>query len=540
MGDNGPDEIPQDTAASVPELPAYPFAAANQNSSKKNKTQSSRQAIARILGFNKPANNGTAVQAPQSLPQLSSAPMPLPILGQSLPKVDVRSAQAMINHPQVAEGRIAASIPNASSKPARLEQLSSASSKDSLKRSAQADNAVVVASAGKNPVEHSFSDRASDSESLDSAEVVTDLVNSLVPAEPAYEEPAEVAPKFSDSINIQVAEKSEDTSVNMSLSDRDAAPASETTLASAAIEQDNVPQFMSLSDRDSEPAAIAVAVTPKPTPLSSTYDNAVKQPVEAVSKTSVNNFENTVQHAVSSRRDMSSVASPRNEVRAPELQSFTKQPLVPMLASASGRTRVNAEPRALQPVPSTSAVTTAEMTTPAPVHMPVQQPTLTGPSQSNLSQPSATQQVQGKEIRVMCKDSVSLQSSETIQGVSVEHEDICQIIQNGPKSYSVIGLRDGETRIAIVSETAGQRNVQVQKVLVSSSKNSTSKDIGTLAAEISQSVAQLYPRQRVRITPRGTQLVISGTVDSEDTAKKIVSLVRKTTLTPVVDELKTK
>ncbi|MFO0941363.1 MAG: pilus assembly protein N-terminal domain-containing protein [Pirellulales bacterium] len=538
LADNGPDEIPRDTSASVPELPAYPFAIGVQ-SNNKGKAQSSRQAVARIFGFGRPiGNSSNSTHAPQALPGMSAAPMQLPSMTQSLPAVDVRSAQAMIGHPQMSEVRSGATAPNTLPAPSKLSQLPSTPKALGSVRD-QLDKAVVVAGAAKKmgPIEHSLSDNDPSSEMANSGDMVNNLVNSLVPSEPSYEDPAESTPQFSDSINIQVAEKSEESSVNMSLSDRDE-PAEE-TLASSPAEKD-APQIMSFSDKETEKAIAKVEPTSKPT-----YDQVVAQQDLPALKSTSSSFENTVQHAVSSRRELPNATSPKNEVRAPELQPAARQPLVPMLASASGRSRVSSEPRALQPVPTNYAVTTADG--PAASQIPMEQPALSVPTfkqpattQSAPVQPSPTQQAQSKEIRVIAKDSVSLQSSENIQAVSVEQGDICQIIQNGPKSYSVIGLRDGETRIAIISESNGQRNVQVQKVVVSSSKNSTTKDNATLAAEISQTVTQLYPRQRVRISTRGSQLVISGTVDSEDTAKKIVSLVRKTTLTPVVDELKTK
>lgn len=132
-----------------------------------------------------------------------------------------------------------------------------------------------------------------------------------------------------------------------------------------------------------------------------------------------------------------------------------------------------------------------------------------------------------------------MQSVETIQGLSVEREEICQLIQSGPRTFSVVGLREGETRIAVVSDVNGQRKIEIHHVIVGSSKQ-TANDPATLASEVSHTISQLYPRSKIRITPRGSQLVVSGTVDSDDTAKKILSLVRKTTLTPVVDELQAK
>lgn len=143
-----------------------------------------------------------------------------------------------------------------------------------------------------------------------------------------------------------------------------------------------------------------------------------------------------------------------------------------------------------------------------------------------------------ESVRVGVKKSINLKSSQLVQAVSAEHEDICQIIQTGQKSFTVIGLTEGVTRVALISELDGERQIEVRQVTVSKGATAGS-DLSVIAESISQTVQQLYPSSSVQVITRGQQLVVHGRVDSEASARKILSLVRKTALVPVVDELKT-
>jgi hypothetical protein len=199
----------------------------------------------------------------------------------------------------------------------------------------------------------------------------------------------------------------------------------------------------------------------------------------------------------------------QNSDEVPQASLANRPPLVPLLAGATGRKQPE---KVVGELPSVQSK-------PAP------------------ADPGTIESI--KEIKVTVKDAVSLQSADPIQGWSVEHEGVCQVIQTGHKSCFVVGLQPGETRVALFTETAGKRNVQIHQIAVgaASGPGSSSKSV---AEDVSQTIRQLFPQSRVRITSRGNQLVVAGTVDSEDSAKKILSLVRKTTLVPVIDELRTR
>ena len=126
-----------------------------------------------------------------------------------------------------------------------------------------------------------------------------------------------------------------------------------------------------------------------------------------------------------------------------------------------------------------------------------------------------------------------------IMELSVEHPTICQLMQTGEKSVSLIGMRPGSTRIAMVTvNNDGERQVELHEVLVGASA-STEFSLPDLAKEVSRTVATMVPHSDVQVVAYEDYLVVHGFTPYESDAKKILSVVRKTSLVPVVDQLKT-
>lgn len=157
------------------------------------------------------------------------------------------------------------------------------------------------------------------------------------------------------------------------------------------------------------------------------------------------------------------------------------------------------------------------------------------PEKSSRSAPSQT--VVGQALSIGRQESTSIITTQAILEFASEHPDVCQVIRTGDTTLSVIGLSRGNTRIAVVtSDEQGGRHVEIRDVQVGS-HGSTPVGLKRLSAEISQTIDQLYPNSQVEIVSSGDKLIVQGIVSSERNARKILSLVRKTALTPVVDRL---
>lgn len=143
----------------------------------------------------------------------------------------------------------------------------------------------------------------------------------------------------------------------------------------------------------------------------------------------------------------------------------------------------------------------------------------------------------GAGIALGAQDTTSVTSENPILEYSAEHPSVCQLIRTGEKSLTVVGLRGGSTRIALISSDAeGKRQVEIREVRVGA-VDAQQVNKNQLCREMSQTVSRMYPRSQVEVIAHGDQIIVQGIVQSESDARKILSLVRKTALMPVVDRL---
>jgi hypothetical protein len=166
--------------------------------------------------------------------------------------------------------------------------------------------------------------------------------------------------------------------------------------------------------------------------------------------------------------------------------------------------------------------------------------TVTGPSvgEEAGADPQVRSQALGL-VSLRLQESQAISTDYVISELSVEHPSICQLLRTSDRSVSVIGMRVGTTRIALIStDASGQRRIEVRDVTVNADARGE-VNLAHLAREISQTVNQLYPKSDVQIVVYEDRLMVRGYTNYESDAKKILALVRKTSLAPVVDQLTT-
>lgn len=189
---------------------------------------------------------------------------------------------------------------------------------------------------------------------------------------------------------------------------------------------------------------------------------------------------------------------------------------------------------------STPATQSATLTAPpAHIAMPAAQQLPPQPAETpQASDYSDSEMVMLSGIVVAPQDSASVTTGSPVLEYSVEHPTICKMIRTSENVVSLIGLREGQTRIAVVTASAtGERQIEIRDVRVAS-ESSPQVSLNNLAREMKQTVAKLYPQSRVEIKTNDDKLIVMGNVPTESDARKIISLVRKMTLSPVVDQLK--
>ncbi|MCA9130166.1 MAG: pilus assembly protein N-terminal domain-containing protein [Planctomycetales bacterium] len=143
----------------------------------------------------------------------------------------------------------------------------------------------------------------------------------------------------------------------------------------------------------------------------------------------------------------------------------------------------------------------------------------------------------GRQLSVGLQDSISLRIDAEVLQTSVENPDICRIISAGNKLVSLVGITAGTTRIAIISTNAqGEPQVAMHSVTVGQATSVDSR-VSQLAKEMTEAVQRLYPRSEIEIVGKDGGLEIRGNCDSESAARQILTLIRKSTLLPVADQL---
>ncbi len=145
----------------------------------------------------------------------------------------------------------------------------------------------------------------------------------------------------------------------------------------------------------------------------------------------------------------------------------------------------------------------------------------------------------GERVKVAVKDSVVIESLQPIENVSIEHPEFCQVLKGSERSLTLIGLRAGMTRIAVfTTDSTGERKVAVHEVTIGGSA-ARQADAQALATEITHAIRKMYPQSRVEVIEEANGLTVQGAAASEDEAVKIVGLVRRTSLQPVLDRITT-
>lgn len=145
----------------------------------------------------------------------------------------------------------------------------------------------------------------------------------------------------------------------------------------------------------------------------------------------------------------------------------------------------------------------------------------------------------GDRLEVDLHESTNVETAQVISGLSVEHPELCQVLKSGERSLSFVGLKAGQTRVALfTTDASGERKIEIREVVIAGSENRLD-DMKSLATEIGRSVHSMYPHSQIEVIAEADGLTVQGYAGTEEEAKKIIGLVRRTSLQPVVDRLAT-
>ncbi len=126
-----------------------------------------------------------------------------------------------------------------------------------------------------------------------------------------------------------------------------------------------------------------------------------------------------------------------------------------------------------------------------------------------------------------------------VRKVSVADKNVCQAFATGPNQLKLIGVGNGVTRLVVWAETSSQSPTRVKtfEIHVNEAVEASGDTLVTKIRLLNRSIANAFPHVRVSVQQHRDQLIVAGQCDDDETAKKIIRMVRKTCLIPVRDEI---
>ncbi len=225
--------------------------------------------------------------------------------------------------------------------------------------------------------------------------------------------------------------------------------------------------------------------------------------------------------------------------------SIAVQPMLSESTSSVMNVQIEGEPssgqalsRAMAPkMPSKNPPTTAPASVPS---APTESSSRIAATLKSVSDKVAEQiPAVGERLEVGLHEATNVETSQPISGLSVEHPELCQVLKSGERMVSLVGLKAGQTRVALfTTDETGERKIEIREVMIAGTE-SRQADMKSMAIDIGRTVHNMYPKSRIEVIAEDEGLTVQGYASTEDEAKKIISLVRRTSLQPVVDRLAT-
>ena len=138
-------------------------------------------------------------------------------------------------------------------------------------------------------------------------------------------------------------------------------------------------------------------------------------------------------------------------------------------------------------------------------------------------------------IEMESQSATALEIPGNIRAVSVENEDVCRVLYT-ERAISIVGSKQGSSLIQVWT-TELKDAPQVLRVNVSQPWQTPNANSGDLK-EVKQALAQAFPRSNLKLLKQedGT-LEVRGTTENEETARRVLEMVRKLCLVPVKDKV---
>ena len=137
----------------------------------------------------------------------------------------------------------------------------------------------------------------------------------------------------------------------------------------------------------------------------------------------------------------------------------------------------------------------------------------------------------------------SLTLGGSVRGVRVGDKGVCQALASGPNQLKLIGTGIGTTHLVVWAQKNGENDEVVMRAFeihVDEVVPSEGNSIESTTELLNQSIQKFFPRSQAKVQLVRGELWVTGTCESQDSAEKIIRMVRKFCLIPVRDQLTVK
>jgi|GEM_PF-5799898 len=146
---------------------------------------------------------------------------------------------------------------------------------------------------------------------------------------------------------------------------------------------------------------------------------------------------------------------------------------------------------------------------------------------------------QGPACKIMTAikgEATSIQPNQVIRRVSMQDQDICDVVLVGPYKLLLIGRQEGVTRLAIWSGEASLPEIREIHVVLGQPQ-AIGASMDAVAERLTATITATFPGSQVRVTPSGDGLAVTGRAVDSRSARAIIRLVRTACLKTVSDQL---
>jgi len=205
-----------------------------------------------------------------------------------------------------------------------------------------------------------------------------------------------------------------------------------------------------------------------------------------------------------------------------------------VISNSDARIVKGSRPRVDVGLPSVAIARTSESAAGsiAPVAKYSSLVTATSPSDAAFESSSPIDyQLQRTEVR-------SLKTTGEIRKVQLGDSAVCSAIAGGSMQLQLIGTRDGVTRMAVWTATPdGKEEKTVYQIRVGTPVTNGASDPANIAAMLSKSTKAAFPESDLRVRYDKGQMIVEGSCESDESAKKALRMIRSACLLPVDDKI---